>query len=195
MLTELRMCILCKERPSYTKPNGDKSRLCISCRWQREKQRLKGETLDPLPSLKRKEWTGICEVEGCDEKTISETHFTCNSHGWQGRNKDLRNQYQKDRRDVLKWGLPEGTGTAVIEFQEGLCAVCQKSTEENGQQFDYDHDHETKIFRGLLCRRCNRTIVGIIENNYELVQRALMYLEKPPAQQLFPGLKITREYD
>jgi hypothetical protein len=167
----------------------------MQCRWEREKDRLSGQLPSPLPSRNRKLWTGICEVDECEKPTTSETHYTCYEHGWHIQNQKRLNQYQKDRRDILKWGLPEGSGAAVRAVQEDRCPICRISFPEFSQQPDYDHDHETKLFRGLACRRCNRTVIGLVENNIELVLRTLDYLINPPAQQLFPGLKITKERD
>jgi hypothetical protein len=54
-----------------------------------------------------------------------------------------------------------------------LCDICH-----DREATDWDHDHETDLLRGRLCRRCNNA-VGIIEN-FNLTEAVLSYLENPP---------------
>lgn len=194
MLPAMRSCILCNEQPNYVKPNGDKSRLCKLCRNERERMRAKGKALPPIPPRERK-CGGICIVDGCEIKAASDSRTKCSKHGWHGKNGIRLNQYQKDRRDSLKWGLPDGTFNTILEFQDWTCPICKTPFSEFDRQPDFDHEHESKLFRGLACGRCNRTILGLVENNMESVLRAIEYLKNPPAQQVWPGIKITKERD
>lgn len=41
------------------------------------------------------------------------------------------------------------------EDQKGLCKICGKVMERRAGGHSTDHDHETLIVRGLLCRNCN----------------------------------------
>lgn len=77
------------------------------------------------------------------------------------------------------WKLQTRFGMTLEEYDElfdgqgGVCAICGGSNPD-GRRLAVDHDHETGEIRGLLCYRCNRYIVGIIE--CELGQNALRYL-------------------
>ena len=53
--------------------------------------------------------------------------------------------------------------TALIEAQEGLCAICRKAPAE-GKRLAVDHCHSTGVVRALLCTYCNVT-VGAYENH------------------------------
>lgn len=44
---------------------------------------------------------------------------------------------------------------------------------------DADHDHETGVFRGLLCRHCNLAL-GHFRDRPELLRTAADYVEAPP---------------
>lgn len=72
----------------------------------------------------------------------------------------------------------------LLEGQDHRCALCQKSFMEHA--FEIDHDHGCcpwgtkscgQCVRGLLCIYCNRTVLGVVENE-ALLQGALEYLGK-----------------
>lgn len=81
-----------------------------------------------------------------------------------------------------KFGLsPEGY-LAMLEKQQGLCAVCGKpetaksrSAGRATKALAVDHDHETGKIRGLLCQRCN-TALGLLREDEGIVQSLLAYL-------------------
>jgi hypothetical protein len=68
---------------------------------------------------------------------------------------------------------------ALLEVQEHRCALC-------GIQFDnarkstkphVDHNHETRLVRGLLCLGCNVGL-GYFKDNIAVLQKAIEYLKK-----------------
>jgi len=60
------------------------------------------------------------------------------------------------------------------EEQHNSCGICQR--EFSGENTPHvDHDHETKIVRGLLCGRCNRAI-GLLGDSKEGLILSLRYL-------------------
>lgn len=50
----------------------------------------------------------------------------------------------------MSWPVPE-PGTTIQEWQQGRCAGCDRR--DNGLLLD--HDHDTELVRGYLCRSCN----------------------------------------
>ena len=56
--------------------------------------------------------------------------------------------------------------------QQGRCGICGTDAD-----LVVDHDHVTSRVRGILCRRCNRTL-GQFEDDRELLRRALDWLEE-----------------
>lgn len=60
--------------------------------------------------------------------------------------------------------------------QSGVCAICGKP-QANGWRLDVDHDHETGIVRGLLCRKCNQTL-GMVDDDKGRLLEAALYLER-----------------
>lgn len=67
-------------------------------------------------------------------------YYTANHRAFWIRN--LRNKY----------GITEAQYSALYDAQGGRCAVCGCIPNE---RLAVDHDHETGVVRGLLCRRCN----------------------------------------
>ena len=72
----------------------------------------------------------------------------------------------KRREDRYKIRGTPGTG-----FKSGICPICTSHSDE----LVYDHDHETKEFRGYICRKCNSGI-GLLKDNPKIVQNAYIYL-------------------
>ena len=66
---------------------------------------------------------------------------------------------------------------AILNDQQGMCAICKT--------FDFigrgppciDHSHTTGKNRGVLCRNCN-TALGYMHDSPEVVSAALDYLRK-----------------
>lgn len=84
---------------------------------------------------------------------------------------------RNQRRSVLKreYGLTEADVDRMIVEQKGKCPIClTKITEEN---LAVDHDHATARVRGILCRRCNRTL-GLLRDDPVVVRSAIRYLRR-----------------
>lgn len=62
--------------------------------------------------------------------------------------------------------------TAEMLGAEGKCPICLRT-----RKLVIDHDHETGVVRGLICRTCN-TGIGHLMDNPELLLRALDYLRR-----------------
>ena len=70
-----------------------------------------------------------------------------------------------------RYGLEPSQYEAMLEAQQGLCAIC-------GQPMDtphLDHDHETGVVRDLLCGDCNQGL-GRFGEDIERMQRAIAYV-------------------
>lgn len=74
------------------------------------------------------------------------------------------------RRWELKklYGLSEQGYKELLEFNQGLCHLCDSPTDK----LNVDHDHKTGHVRGLLCQTCN-----IALGYYELIAENPKLLE------------------
>ena len=82
------------------------------------------------------------------------------------------------------WSVMHYYGITVEQYEEafarqgGVCAVCGREPEEGRQKgLVVDHDHETRRFRGLLCRLCNVGI-GVLNDDPEALRAAADYVER-----------------
>jgi hypothetical protein len=139
------------DRKSYCK------RLCQSCYVKaRQKVRTKRATCHPdRPHSAH----GLCA--NC-----------CVARFWRG--VDPKRRSAKWRRAHLKhtFGLSVEQFDAILESQNGRCAICRDSFGE--RRAALDHDHNTGAVRGLLCVSCNTRLAFVERYGHE----ALAYLAK-----------------
>jgi hypothetical protein len=78
----------------------------------------------------------------------------------------------RSARDHLKrsYGLTPEDVRKMVEFQDGLCAICAEGPAEH-----IDHDHETGAVRDMLCFNCN-TLLGKANDDWRRLRRAQSYL-------------------
>ena len=76
----------------------------------------------------------------------------------------------------IKYDLSSEEYTRLVLAQNGVCAVCGKTT-PGQRNLDVDHDHTTGEIRGLLCRKCN-TALGLFQENSLITDKATVYLRR-----------------
>jgi hypothetical protein len=94
-----------------------------------------------------------------------------------------RAYYENNKEKAKSKELKRNFGISLHEYnlmfteQKGKCACCGIHQNKLTRRFAVDHDHDTKLIRGLLCGNCN-TAIGKLGDNIEGVMKALNYLEK-----------------
>lgn len=91
-----------------------------------------------------------------------------------------------ERRDESVYGLKPGGYEELLRIQGGHCFICQRATGKT-RRLSVDHDHQTGMVRGLLCRPCN-TLIGHLRDDPQAGERIAAYLHWPPA------LKLSSDY-
>lgn len=84
---------------------------------------------------------------------------------------------------TYRYGITMEDYQVLLEEQNGVCAICQRSPEEAGV-LAVDHDHRCcptektcgKCIRGLICTCCNVSI-GRFNDDVERLVRAAEYLK------------------
>lgn len=77
----------------------------------------------------------------------------------------------------FKYGITLETHQQIYADQNGCCAICKRPVTYS--DIHTDHNHETGIVRGLLCRGCNIGLGGFEDNPISL-KRAIEYLGRCP---------------
>ena len=81
-------------------------------------------------------------------------------------------------------GLPSDWYETQLAKQDGKCAICRKTPEQNGMALAVDHDHACcpggrstcgKCVRGLLCNDCNQ-MLGRAKDDPRILLAAVAYL-------------------
>lgn len=107
---------------------------------------------------------------------------------WKAKNKAHVREYMKDYRHRYKsrartlhysrtYGLTVAQVDAMLAAQDGACAICQTQNPSRGRTLGWfvDHDHKTRLVRGILCNNCNRAI-GLMKDDPSILERAVAYL-------------------
>jgi Recombination endonuclease VII len=107
------------------------------------------------------------------------------------KNKKAAAERRHDAYVVETYGLSAGEYKLLKEFQGDVCAICKRGKGKS-IRLAVDHDH-TKTgrdsVRGLLCKRCNHVLLGMIgHDNIDTLKAILLaaieYLTNPPAQKM-----------
>jgi len=83
-----------------------------------------------------------------------------------------------------RYGIDPALYYALLAVQDGRCAIC--GNRPRTRALHLDHNHKTGLTRGLLCSRCNHGLLGSAHESAVILQRAIDYLNDPPAGRLAP---------
>lgn len=78
------------------------------------------------------------------------------------------------------YGITGEQYEAIIAHQGGVCFICEKAPKS--KRLAVDHCHITGEVRGALCRRCNHRLLGSAHDATRILERAIEYLNNPPAR-------------
>ena len=88
--------------------------------------------------------------------------------------------YVKNKEEIVhksrqkRYGLSRSEYSAMMQKQQGTCAICERCFDN--LKVYIDHDHATNRVRGLLCLQCNASL-GNMRDDIRLLRRAVEYLE------------------
>ena len=95
---------------------------------------------------------------------------------WNRENKKRRAPVLQKSNYKKRYGLTIEQKQAMIDNQDGKCAICQSDLETT-HNVCVDHCHSTNQIRGILCRKCNLGI-GHLNDSIEILKSAQKYLQK-----------------
>lgn len=99
-------------------------------------------------------------------------------------NKIMREKYNPELMrgyDLMKlYGITHKDYLRMLKQQDGKCAICNRPepevTKKHKKFLCIDHDHKSRIVRGLLCDSCNRGI-GLLKDDPAILSSAISYLQ------------------
>lgn len=90
---------------------------------------------------------------------------------------------ESDRHLLRKYGITRAEWWALIDAQDGKCAICARGLDTTlrerggpGLKTCVDHCHKTGKVRGILCDGCNKGL-GALGDDLRRLQLAVRYLE------------------
>ncbi len=99
------------------------------------------------------------------------------------RTREWNAKYSKTKalnRNLVKtFGLSLDEFNAMLESQNGRCAICDQepqNTSKRNWRLHVDHCHSCNGVRRLLCSTCNNGL-GCFKDNPELLRKAIAYLD------------------
>ena len=97
--------------------------------------------------------------------------------------KECTSQRAHEIRMANTYGINAEIYQQIFDYQGGVCYICLSKSVK--RRLAVDHDHKTGEVRGLLCRRCNRDILGhFARDQVDVLQRAIDYLNDPPTRRI-----------
>ena len=97
---------------------------------------------------------------------------------WRERNKERHADQTARAKLMHKYGITMDDFDAMLEAQDGRCAICPATRPGGRGAWHVDHCHDTGIVRGLLCSNCNRGM-GLLGDDPATLRAAADYLERP----------------
>lgn len=89
----------------------------------------------------------------------------------------------------IVYGLSASEYQILVDEQNNRCAICSRpeSATRRGKvrTLCVDHNHKTRVIRGLLCNRCN-TALGLVNDSSTTLKRAAEYLGKSARKRKIP---------
>ena len=104
-----------------------------------------------------------------------------------------RRSTTQEQRWISVYGITGDEYWRIYRYQLGVCAICQRATGAR-KRLSVDHCHKTGIVRGLLCSTCNSRVLGHLRDDISAFERAIDYLQEPPATRVI-GLRPVPDFE
>ena len=90
-------------------------------------------------------------------------------------NKDKINSTTRSHHFQYRYGITIEQLSELIKTANNKCQICGSVFSKINKPH-VDHDHKTKVIRGILCRNCN-TGIGMLRDSPKILKLAIEYLK------------------
>jgi hypothetical protein len=132
-----------------------------------------------------------CDKQGITTFRVIKGRGRCATHLRELRRSESRKTHGAHIQRT--YGITSEQYDAIYAFQQGSCFICQRAKGTGRRRLAVDHRHSDGEVRGLLCRPCNRDVLGHLRDDPEAFRRAIQYLENPPAREVLSKWKPPSE--
>jgi len=165
-----------KKRKAYQKEYCQRPEVKIHERERQRRPQIKAYYQSPEYRARKKEYRQRPEVKA--KKKLRMALYSqrpeIKAHERERQHWPKRIIHLEERRLKRTYGLTLSEKNAMLEKQDGKCAIC-KTDKFNGRGPVVDHDHMTGKVRGILCINCN-TALGYMKENVIIFRNAINYL-------------------
>lgn len=84
-------------------------------------------------------------------------------------------EYNRSHNLLALYGITLSEYDLMLIEQNDRCKICSRHKSEFTEPLNVDHDHNTGIIRGLLCRACNNAS-GLFRDDKASLKKAIEYL-------------------
>ena len=96
------------------------------------------------------------------------------SSSWKKKNRKRVKFLQRRNSLQSRYGITIEQYDAMLSKQDGVCLTCERPC-LSGLHLAVDHDHDTGLIRGLLCRDCN-TVLGKVNESVEILRKMITHI-------------------
>ena len=110
-------------------------------------------------------------------KADAKAVFEANPEPYRERARAVSSEDQRWAKVLRKYGLTKEEYFAILDKQDGHCALCPATVSGHNMTdlLLVDHCHKTNRVRGLLCQDCN-LLLGCIKDERKRLIAAMFYL-------------------
>lgn len=90
-------------------------------------------------------------------------------------NREIINERTRRHHFKYRYGISKEEAIELAGKAENKCQICDIVFTKNSPAH-IDHNHETGIIRGVLCRKCNSGL-GLLQDSVEILKKAIRYLK------------------
>lgn len=132
-----------------------------------------------------------CHLDKSEEEFYKRTYVRRGRHSWcipcckvgleehKQRHPERFKLLEFFRMTKYRYGVSREDYETLLEEQGHRCGICKEEFSENRRP-SLDHNHGTKVPRGILCSNCN-CMIGYAKERRSTLESAVIYLTKHKA--------------